>query len=753
MILYNIKKMSNYKETNNTIIKKNNYIEKKEPKSNIYKKSLENNKSSNNTPLKNNINNLNSINNNKEEKYNTKTNYESKSFNKKKGGNNLINNIKHNKYLIPIIEKKNIDNNIYQKIIKETPFYLSDFFSKVRNNSENSERNWTQSENNNNNNNNSKDNYNHNTENLSKKNINYKNINNNNRYRLNNQISIHEELNNYTGYNNEDNNGHYITDYSQNNSHYNTVSMIKRDKFPIPYYISDKNKRNKIDNIKYKYKHSKYISSLTNKDLFKDIRENGKYLIDDGGKIIYPKIINDSNDNNKSNYYIKKINIKDKKRNRKDGKKDFENYLQKKKLFLIYRAKLFKLLYKNLVKIFNNHTLDLKNIAFQKIKQKKYSTSKKKKNIRILHRIFPYPNNLFKKNQSLICNNNKNNNKIKKNNSIFNQIMKSINTQGKENKNDNKRRINSLSTKNNCAQFIKRKNQSESKRNGEDSSELCRNINDLREKYEEIQKRKILENHHNDKSNHLYNNKTLNIQNNNSNKNYKNIAKYIYKKKKLDNYGDKYNTSYIRSNSNKSNKKKKKYINKNIVHFNENINNSLENIKNLNDNHEINKNNIMKRLNNIYLKRKKDKKYCIRKKIKNIRSSDKRLFVNINYVYSSNIDMKGKNIKYNEKLLEIKNPDNFSISKKKYNNNYVYNSFRANGNILSGIVEENESSIINYTDSFNSMDCYKKGNKNKYKNIYNDKYLYSCINFITKNINRIILKKTYNFFKKKIYDE
>ena len=78
--------------------------------------------------------------------------------------------------------------------------------------------------------------------------------------------------------------------------------------------------------------------------------------------------------------------------------------------------------------------------------------------------------------------------------------MKSINTQGKDNKNDNQRRINSLNTKNNCAQFIKRKNQSESKRNGEDSSELCRNINDLREKYEEIQKRKIIENHHNDKS-------------------------------------------------------------------------------------------------------------------------------------------------------------------------------------------------------------------------------------------------------------
>ena len=424
-------------------------------------------------------------------------------------------------------------------------------------------------------------------------------------------------------------------------------------------------------------------------------------------------------------------------------------------MFLIYRAKLFKLLYKNIVKFFNNHCLDLKYIAFQKIKQNQYNKSKNKKKInkdKILHRIFTNqnPNNIFQNNKCLIFNNK--NNEIKRTNSSYNYFMNNINSQRTINKNGNSKINKSMTTNNNCIQIIKRKNQSESKKNGEESSELCRNIYELKEKYEEIQKRKSLEqqyNNNNNKINILYNDKKMNIKTKNNNNNYNNLTKYIYKKKKLDNFNDKYNTNDIRSFSNKYNKK---FINKTGEHFISNINNSLEKTKKLNQKYEINKNNIMNRLYNANMKRKKEKKCCIRKKIKNIKSSDKRLFVNINYVYLSNINMKGKNIKYNEKLLEIKNPDNFSIKIKNNNNNYKYDIVNTNGSILTGIKEENESSIINYTDSVNSVDYYKKTNKNKYKNIStNDKYLFSCINFITKNIKRILLKNNYNFFKKQLY--
>ena len=114
--------------------------------------------------------------------------------------------------------------------------------------------------------------------------------------------------------------------------------------------------------------------------------------------------------------------------------------------------------------------------------------------------------------------------------------------------------------------------------------------------------------------------------------------------------------------------------------------------------------------------------------------------------------MKGKKIKYNENLLEIKNSDNFSIMKKAN----VINMFNRDKSIC--IIEEEDSSVINYTDSANSGD-FKKGKKirNNLSNSIinqsisiNDKYLFSCVNFISKNIRKVIVKNSYNTFKKKI---
>ena len=46
--------------------------------------------------------------------------------------NNLFENIRHNKYLIPLIEKKKTENNIFRSKIQEAPTYITDFFKKIR---------------------------------------------------------------------------------------------------------------------------------------------------------------------------------------------------------------------------------------------------------------------------------------------------------------------------------------------------------------------------------------------------------------------------------------------------------------------------------------------------------------------------------------------------------------------------------------------------------------------------------------------
>ena len=70
-----------------------------------------------------------------------------------------------------------------------------------------------------------------------------------------------------------------------------------------------------------------------------------------------------------------------------------------------------------------------------------------------------------------------------------------------------------------------------------------------------------------------------------------------------------------------------------------------------------------------------------------------------------------------------------------------------------GIIEE-ESSNINYTnDSNNSTDNKienKTKNINKNSISKNDKYLFSCVNFILKTIKRIILKNYFEYYEKKL---
>ena len=145
----------------------------------------------------------------------------------------------------------------------------------------------------------------------------------------------------------------------------------------------------------------------------------------------------------------------------------------------------------------------------------------------------------------------------------------------------------------------------------------------------------------------------------------------------------------------------------------------------------------------------KDKlnKFMIKKKIKILKSEDNRLFITINYAYLSNTEIEGKKTKYNNNILKIYNSDKFSIIKK-----MKIKKIKNKDKII-GIIEE-ESSNINYTnDSNNSTDNKiesKTKNINKNSISKNDKYLFSCVNFILKTIKRIILKNYFEYYEKKL---
>jgi len=623
---------------------------------------------------------------------------------------NIVESIRKNKYLIPMIENKNIEKKLCYSKIKEAPYNLVDVISKVRNRSEPIK--------------NKINGKNDSVKKLPshKNNISYDDIiNNNYNYNINNSFN---NINNF---------------YKWNSKTYNDVHNQNKE---ISYlYLTDNNNlrynnyytesKNEIQNRQYPLynRHYKYISSLYNNI----INDNLQYNIY-GQRAIFQEIYDNVIDNNNDNGYEDSFNVKGKKRLNIDA----ENYLHNKKLFLIYRAKLFNLLYKSLLKYINIYFIALKNYAFNKIKQ--YEIKSPIQKDKILKRLFPNYFNV----QSRFGSNNDYyaGKKLKNKRRINHKVNISIN--------------NSINTCKSCIQIIRKKNQSESQKRG-DSSEMCRNIYDLKEKYEEIQKRKNFRDYH---MNNMYiKNKSM-IADSSPN--------CIYKKKKLDNYNDKnystvnivnksikyYNNTYYKkkaSNSFFESKEKKEFNNckekmKKIILKKKVKNNDLN--KNLNKSNNKSNKNEQKDLNKL-------NKFLIRKIIKNIKSTDKRLFVNINYVYLSNIELKGKKEKYNNSILKIINIDNFSIKKNMKNNTKI------NRDKLIRIIEEEESSNFNCThDSNNSLEyknskslrnIYSNNNSNSNRtSIMNDKYLHSCANFVYKTIKRVILKNSYNFFKKRI---
>ena len=707
---YKIIKVNKYKGDNKKVNKNfykslpiNNYTSNK-----IYNNELKTD-NNNNSDKKNNINKYKLLNKLNETNLKNNSNIKSKSNNNTNNNYNTINvdkninlikNIRQNKYLIPIIEKKK-NSQIFNKAkIKEAPFYISDFFSKVR---QKSESNVIRSV-------------------LKKNNNNYLNRNRN----INNDLkNIENENKTFSQKEINAQRNSCIRNINNNNS-----SLTERT-IDINKYIHRKNPSYTGDNnINYKEE-----------------------------RIIYPNIYENEMDNYSQNYYLKKINLSQNKAKRNDIINDFNNYLQHKKLFLIYRAKLFKILYKSLFIFLNKYFILLKKYAFQILKNyNKYKNNNllnKEKNTYTLYQRYQKGIN-YKFNSD-----NKRKNMI----SRFNKFMDIKRKREKYGQNELKDNISKS-----CANFIRNKNLSEMKER-KDKSEMCRSLSYLKEKYEEIQKRKYSKISENSKSNSFTNKDEASLIDKNKkiyyNNNSLNNLKGIYRKKRLECFNDRSDFLFANNklkstlNNIKNDFKKVKHFKKKsygdlerqIFDYNSKSNkkqNKGEYILDKKKNIEQNYINNIKYKSSYNLKKGNDSKdlnklnkYFIRKIIKNIKSSDKRLFININYVYLSNIQMKGKKEKYNKNILKIKNTVHFSIIR--YNNN-------KKDKLVDEIIEEEPSNFNNNSNiSNNSIDNKMEQNfKNRNSNHNNDKYLFSCVNFIIRSIKRIFIRNWFNYFKKRI---
>ena len=186
------------------------------------------------------------------------------------------------------------------------------------------------------------------------------------------------------------------------------------------------------------------------------------------------------------------------------------------------------------------------------------------------------------------------------------------------------------------------------------------------------------------------------------------------------------------------------YNNKNNS-FDNDLNNiiSLNNSCNIPPNHNyfktfINNNNDNDNDNNIIIDIKNKKKNYRNILVKNIKTSDKRLFIHINYIFSFSNKINRNNKIYDINTLVIKRNIFFSLIKDNYDNKHQKNILQKNKffpkanyrNYNYFLEKENEK--INKTN-------YTKNNK--------DKYLFSCVKFIIKIINKIFLKKNYIYFK------
>ena len=705
---------------------------------------------------------------------------------------NILDDLLNNKYLKPILESQDIDEKLLNCNLKEPVknnfnVSLNDFFNRRKKYYMNFKT--------------PKPEFNR----IRDLSINTHNLNNSNNFYDNSGFLIHNKTmeNTYANQsmNRKSNNNYYndikMTNNFYNNYHKNEISIINNE----PYY----NNNIKINNIcssAVRKKLKKYFSNTNSNErnnynneikspdlhFFKSqtytqnensFSENLYKYKNKKNKIIKNKEINirnlsNNNLNQEKTDEIKEEDNMNKKYNDiKNIIKHNNKYDYSKKLFDIYRGKLIKEFLKHIQKGINKYLLNIFNYFIKRIQYKK--NSKKIDEIFIPKIHLEKPNkeivreseniskspflqifNSDKKNYQRYTNNINNRitefkrykNNVKINNSaiINNQrIIENNNILIKTNRNsmiidENKNNIqiiklNPNNTTNNSGLVYKKKklikNNMHIKKNDILSNSKGKIIDidiNLGKPIREINDINIIEN------GLFMNNYNISKKKFKSslstNKREKRKIKNKSKKKKLSLPKKKYLEEISSSSSDKDNFSSDKNIsNNNNNSFDKNITNKNFTIK---TNNNIIQPLIYKtsRINN------KNKNYIRNISEKNIVTSDKRLFININYISNFSYDNKLRSkLKYKNNSLTIKRNIYFPIFSQKVlknktvSNNYLFISNNRNSNL------ETQNKKMNMTNYINN-------DKNKYLN--------SCVKFIIKNINKVFLEKSFNFFLKRV---
>ena len=705
---------------------------------------------------------------------------------------NILDDLLNNKYLKPILESQDIDEKLLNCNLKEPVknnfnVSLNDFFNRRKKYYMNFKT--------------PKPEFNR----IRDLSINTHNLNNSNNFYDNSGFLVHNKTmeNTYANQSmNRKSNNNYYNDIKMTNNFYNNynkneISIINNE----PYY----NNNIKINNIcssAVRKKLKKYFSNTNSNErnnynneikspdlhFFKSqtytqnensFSENLYKYKNKKNKIIKNKEINirnlsNNNLNQEKTDEIKEEDNMNKKYNDiKNIIKHNNKYDYSKKLFDIYRGKLIKEFLKHIQKGINKYLLNIFNYFIKRIQYKK--NSKKIDEIFIPKIHLEKPNkeivreseniskspflqifNSDKKNYQRYTNNINNRitefkrykNNVKINNSaiISNQrIIENNNILIKTNRNsmivdENKNNIqiiklNPNNTTNNSGLVYKKKklikNNMHIKKNDILSNSKGKIIDidiNLGKPIREINDINIIEN------GLFMNNYNISKKKFKSslstNKREKRKIKNKSKKKKLSLPKKKYLEEISSSSSDKDNFSSDKNISNN------NNNSFVKNITNKNFTIKTNNNIIQpliyktSRINN------KNENYIRNISEKNIVTSDKRLFININYISNLSYDNKLRSkLKYKNNSLTIKRNIYFPIFSQKVlknktvSNNYLFISNNRNSNL------ETQNKKMNMTNYINN-------DKNKYLN--------SCVKFIIKNINKVFLEKSFNFFLKRV---
>ena len=670
---------------------------------------------------------------------------------------NILDDLINNKYLKPILESTDIDEKLLNCNLKEPVknnfnVSLNDFFNRRKKymnfKTPKPELNRI-------------------------RNLSINNSNNNSGFLIQNRTLENHYMN--QNMNRKINNNYYndikLTNNFYNNYNKNEINILNNNQ---PYYNNNNIRINNLCSSAVRKKLKKYFSNTNSNE--RNNYNNSKKSPD--LHLFKSQTYTQKEPNFSQNLYKyvknnKEINIKSEEINEDDNmnKKynDIKNIIKynnkydySKKLFDIYRGKLVKEFLKHIQKGINKYLLNTFKHLTQTIKNK--NSQKKIDEIFIPKIYLEKPNNNNKIRES--ANTSKSNflqifNSDKKNYQRYSNNISRI-TEYKRYKNNININNSAIISNNNLIKTNRNSIILDENKNNIQIIKLNSNINNNNNSGLIYKKKKLAKNNmHIKKSDILSNSRgkiididinlgkpireisDINIMESKLFLNdYNNIRKKKFKSSLSTNKREK------RKMKNKSKKKKlslpkKKYLEEisssSSEKYIDNNNNDNSFDKNINNNFTIKtNNNIIQPL--IYKTSKINKKT---KNIleKNIVTSDKRLFININYISNLSYENKSRSkSKYKNTSLTIKRNIYFPIfSQKVLKNKTVSNNYFFISN--------------NSRNSNKNLEIQnKKMNMTNYININNDKnkYLNSCIKFIVKNINKVFLQKEFKIFLKRI---